>query len=261
MTEPLLQLDNLAGGYEPIQIFSNINLTIEPGQSVGFFGPNGHGKSTLMKTISGLLEPWSGDVIFRGERLNRKTERGSRRRRNFNYDVMTRRRMDPKRVARAGLIQIPEANLLFPEMTVQETLSIAPAATAQRPGNISIDFVHQLFPRLQERLHSKIRYLSGGERQMVAIAVGLLGNPELMILDEPTLGLSPRLRLELGDAITTIKQSGVPMIVIDQDVRFLSTLIDHLYLFDHGQISKRLEKEQIPPHDELMAMLFGKSGT
>lgn len=259
MSEPLLQLNDLSGGYEPIQIFSDIDLVLLPGQSIGFFGPNGHGKSTLMKTISGLLEPWTGDVVFCGEKLNREQQRGSRRWRNFNYDVVTRRRMDPKRVARAGLIQIPEGNLLFPEMTVQETLSIAPAATASRTGALGIGFVHELFPRLRERLHSKIRYLSGGERQMVAIAVGLLGNPKLMILDEPTLGLSPKLRAELCEAIIKIKQSGVPMMVIDQDVAFLSALIDQLYLFDHGRISRRLDKADIPAHDELMTMLFGHS--
>jgi len=257
VTEALLELRDLSGGYEPIQIFSDVNLVLSSGESIGFFGPNGHGKSTLMKTVSGLLEPWTGDVVFCGEKLNRDTKRGSRRWRNFNYDVVTRRRMDPKRVARAGLIQVPEGNLLFPELTVQETLAIAPAAAVNRGSDPGEDFIHDLFPRLRERLHSKIRYLSGGERQMVAIAVGLLGKPELMILDEPTLGLSPKLRTELGAAISRIKQSGVPLIIIDQDVRFLTGLIDTLYLFDHGRISQQLAQEDIPPHDELMAMLFG----
>lgn len=254
----LLKLENLSGGYDPIQIFSDINLTIAPGESIGFFGPNGHGKSTLMKTISGVLAPWTGDVIFEGKRLNHAGDRGSRKWRNFNYDVVTRRRMDPKKVARAGLIHVPEGNLLFPEMTVEETLSVAPvAANGRGDAAAQLEQVHNLFPRLSERLNSKIRYLSGGERQMVAISVGLMGGPKLMILDEPTLGLSPKLRTELCRAVGAIKASGVPLILIDQDVTFLTELIDRLYLFDHGHISKTLEKADIPSHEDLMAMLFG----
>lgn len=258
----LLELRQLSGGYEPIQIFSSIDLSIAQGESVGFFGPNGHGKSTLMKTISGVLAPWSGDVLFEGQRLNRQADRGSRKWRNFNYDVVTRRRMDPKKVARAGLIHVPKGNLLFPEMTVEETLSISTMAAVNRGNRKTLrEQVHHLFPRLGERLQSKIRYLSGGERQMVAIAVGLMAAPKLMILDEPTLGLSPRLRQELCAAIANIKASGIPLIVIDQDVNFLTQLIDRLYLFDHGRISKALEKDQIPSVEVLMAMLFGEHFT
>ncbi|MFK7752537.1 MAG: ABC transporter ATP-binding protein [Sedimentitalea sp.] len=259
MSAPLLELRSLSGGYDPIQIFSGIDLTLAPGESIGFFGPNGHGKSTLMKTISGVLSPWSGDVMFQGERLNREGQRGSRKWRNFNYDVVTRRRMDPKQVARAGLIHVPEGSLLFPEMTVEETMAVAPVALGKRANTKSrLDQVHDLFPRLRERLTSKIRYLSGGERQMVAIACGLLGDPKLMILDEPTLGLSPKLRIELCTAIDAIKADGVPLILIDQDVAFLTKLIDRLYLFDHGRISRVLEKAEIPSHERLMAMLFGE---
>lgn len=259
MSAPLLELKGLSGGYNPIQIFQGVDLVIDHSTSVGFFGPNGHGKSTLMKTISGVLEPWSGDVIFEGTRMNREAHRGSRRFRNFNYDAVTRRRMDPKMVARAGLIHVPQGNLLFPEMTVDEVLSIAPTAATGRDGKARGADIATLFPRLAERLHHKIRYLSGGERQMVSIAAGLLAEPKLLILDEPTLGLSPKLRQELCAAIKSIKALGVPLIVIDQDVSFLTGLIDRLCLFDHGRISKTLTRDQIPDHDTLMAMLFGEA--
>jgi len=252
----LLELKGLAGGYDPIQIFQDVDLAIPAGASVGFFGPNGHGKSTLMKTVSGVLEPWRGDVVFEGQRLNRAENRGSRRWRNFNYSAIIPRRMDPKKVARAGLIHVAQGNLLFPEMTVEEVLSIAPTAAVGRRGAGRGD-VEALFPRLAERRQHKIRYLSGGERQMVSIAAGLMAAPKLLILDEPTLGLSPKLRSELCDAIRTVRESGVPLILIDQDVGFLTALIDELYLFDHGRISHRLAKAEIPSHERLMAMLFG----
>lgn len=261
MSEPLLELKALSGGYDPIQIFQDVDLVVNQGESIGFFGPNGHGKSTLMKTISGVLEPWAGDVIFQGQRMNRAVDRGSRRFRNFNYDAVTRRRMDPKGVARAGLIHVAQGNLLFPEMTVDEVLSIAPMAaagrvTAAQTENRSAQ-IDRLFPRLAERHNHKIRFLSGGERQMVSIAAGLLAEPKLLILDEPTLGLSPKLRAELCQSIKAIKDMSVPLIVIDQDVAFLSQLIDRLFLFDHGRISKVLERDDIPDHNTLMAMLFG----
>lgn len=263
MSAPLLELRALCGGYDPIQIFQNVDLVIEEGQTIGLFGPNGHGKTTLMKTISGVLEPWSGDVIFAGEQLNRTAARGSRRFRNFNYSAILRRRMDPKIVARAGLIHVAQGNLIFPEMTVSEVLSIAPLAARGRVTGAGPNRseIHALFPRLAERSGSKIRYLSGGERQMVSIAAGLLAAPRLLILDEPTLGLSPKLRIELAASIFEIKTMGVPMIIIDQDVAFLTRLIDRLYLFDHGRISQSLDRADIPDHDTLMAMLFGEALT
>ncbi|MEM9048771.1 MAG: ATP-binding cassette domain-containing protein [Pseudomonadota bacterium] len=255
----LLELRGLCGGYDPIQIFQDVDLTVPHDGAIGLFGPNGHGKTTLMKTVSGVLEPWRGDVVFDGRRMNRKAARGSRRWRNFNYDAILARRMDPKAVARAGLIHVAQGSLLFPEMTVEETLSIAPIAAGNRGNEAARRAeVERLFPRLTERRQHKARYLSGGERQMLSIAAGLMAAPKLLILDEPTLGLSPRLRSELCDAIRAVRAAGTPLILIDQDVGFLKELIDELYLFDHGRISHRLPRDEIPSHDKLMTMLFGE---
>ena len=115
MTEPLLlDVRALDGGYEPLQIFRKIDLQVMRGTSIGLFGPNGHGKTTFLRTISGIIDPWSGDIFFDGVQLNRPGARGSRRWRNFNYDAITRRRMDPKAVARAGLIHVPAEQSAFP---------------------------------------------------------------------------------------------------------------------------------------------------
>ncbi|PJE38659.1 ABC transporter ATP-binding protein [Pseudooceanicola lipolyticus] len=258
MSDYILDVRGLSGGYDTTQIFSDISLQIAEGESIGIFGPNGHGKTTFLKTLSGLIDPWAGDIFFSGQRMNREGERGSRRWRNFNYDAVTRRRIDPKAVARAGLIHVQQGNLLFPELTVDETLSIATTAAHGRKG-WSLPEVHALFPRLHERGSHKIRFLSGGERQMVSMAAGLMAAPKLLILDEPTLGLSPKVRQELCDAILSVRKLGLPIVLIDQDVAFLEQIIDTLYLFDHGRFSGRMEKEEMPDHQTLMEMLFGEA--
>lgn len=254
---PLLLVESLSGGYEPVQIFKEVNLTVEAGACIGLFGPNGHGKTTLLRTISGLIDPWAGRIVFDGVQLNRPGEHCSRQSRHLNYDVLQRRRMDPKKVARAGLIQVAQGSTLFPELTVAETLSMAPLVARAGGRSVDADRVLALFPRLKERLRSKARFLSGGERQMLAMACGLLAAPRLLMLDEPTLGLSPKLRLELADAIHAIRATGVPIIVVDQDVEFLRELVDSLHVFDHGSISRVLPRAEIPRHEALMAEMFG----
>lgn len=257
---PCLEIRGLAGGYEPLQVFRDINLRLGADESIGLFGPNGHGKTTLMLTVSGILSPWRGDIWFRGERLSHPAPHGSRRMRHFNYEAVTRRRIDPCRTARAGLIHVAQGNLLFPELTVDETLSIA-SLTARYGGRADeipdLDQLFALFPDLAERRSHKTRFLSGGERQMLALAAAMLAVPRLLILDEPTLGLSPKMRRILLEAIRAIRAAGVPLIVIDQDIRFLKALVERLYLFDHGRISGCLEHADIPDAERLMEMLFG----
>lgn len=260
MSGPLLELRNLGGGYPPISVFRDINLSVSDHESVGFFGPNGHGKTTLLKTVAGLLDPWDGDIIFAGTRLNTEGKMRARTSRNLNYDLFRRRRIKAETVVRAGLIYVMQGNLLFPEMTVEEVLDIAPRAAEGRHGVREMrQRVDDLFPRLRERRTSKIRYLSGGERQMVSIAVGLLALPRLLILDEPTLGLSPKLRIELSQAVRRIRQSNVPLIIVDQNIEFLTSLVDRLFLFDHGSITREIDAGSMPNHAEIMTMMFGEA--
>jgi branched-chain amino acid transport system ATP-binding protein len=257
MTEPFLELRGLTGGYPPVSVFRDVNLSIRHGENVGFFGPNGHGKTTLLKTIAGLLDPWDGGVYFEGKRLNAEGAMRARISHNFNYDLFRKRRISTRDVVNAGLIYVMQGNLLFPEMTVEEVLDIAPSAARSRSGVAEMrDQIHELFPRLRERWKSKIRYLSGGERQMVSIAVGLLAMPRLLMLDEPTLGLSPKLRIELSVAVRKIRETGVPLVIVDQNVEFLTSLVDRLILFDHGTITREIPAGNMPDHAELMDMMF-----
>lgn len=257
MSNPLMELRGLAGGYPPNSVFRNINLTMTSGESIGLFGPNGHGKTTLLKTVAGILDPWEGDILIDGVRINLEGKMLPRPSKYLNYDLFRKRRIWARDVVRAGVIYVMQGNILFPEMTVQEVIEIAPTAARGRKGVAEMRArVRELFPRLTERWTSKIRFLSGGERQMVSIAVGLLALPRLLILDEPTLGLSPKLRVELAQAIAKIRESGIPLLIVDQNVEFLTRLIDRLYLFDHGTIAREIDSNNMPSHKDIMAMMF-----
>ncbi len=258
MSEVMLQVSGLSGGYGTTQVFEGVDLTVKAGESIGIFGPNGHGKSSFLRTLSGLMDPWEGDIFFEGKQLNTPGVRGSRRWKNFNYDAITRRRMNPMAIAKAGLIHVSQGNLLFPDLTVAETLSIAATAASNRKGWKLAD-VETLFPRIKERRSHKIRFLSGGERQMVSVSAGLMSAPKLLILDEPTLGLSPKIREELCQAVLSVRNSGLPLILIDQDVTFLKKIIDTLYIFDHGRITAQMNRANMPSHEALMEMLFGEN--
>ncbi|MEN8173842.1 MAG: ATP-binding cassette domain-containing protein [Chloroflexota bacterium] len=256
--QPLLKVTGLSGGYDPVRVFQKVSMTMKAGTNIGLFGPNGHGKTTFLKTLSGVLDPWEGSITFLGRQLNTIEKNRHRVSRNFNYDALQLPLMSPKKVVGEGLIQVPQGNLLFPELTIQETLTLAGgvSGTTFQTGK-TLSFVKGLFPILGERHDQKIKSLSGGERQMVAIGVGLMGRPKLLILDEPTLGLAPKVKLHLKDAIKTITESGIPIILVEQDIELLLNSVDTLYLFDHGNISAPIRKEDMPDQHEIMDMYFG----
>ncbi|OIQ39826.1 MAG: hypothetical protein BM560_15100 [Roseobacter sp. MedPE-SWde] len=153
------------GGYPPIPVFRDVSLMLQAGETVGLFGPNGHGKTTLLRTIAALQDPWDGGVYFEGQRLNEEGAMRTGTSAHVNYDLFRRRRIRAVDAVKAGLIYVMQGNLLFPEMTVEEVLAIAPVAARGRPGVAEMRArLDDLFPRLAERKTSKIRYLSGGER-------------------------------------------------------------------------------------------------
>ena len=141
---------------------------------------------------------------------------------------------------------------------MEQVLDVAPMGAKGRSGIAEMrQRIEGLFPRLAELRRSKICYLFGGERQMVSIAVGLMALPRLLVLDEPTLGLSPKMRIGLQQVIGRIRETGVPLIIVDQNVEFPSSLVDRLFLFDHGSITREIDSASTPSHNENMAMMFG----
>jgi branched-chain amino acid transport system ATP-binding protein len=237
MPEPALDVRALHAGYGRVSVLHGISFSIAKGENVGLIGPNGHGKSTLFRTLSGLLRAWSGTVALLGE------------------DITNR---PPAEIVERGLIHVPQGNTLFPDLTVQENLCLGAFARGPRAEwRRAIERVFSLFPRLAERRRQRCRTLSGGERQMVAIGCGLMGLPKLLILDEPTLGLSPKLKTELRDAIAAIIGSGVQTIIVEQDPEFLQTLATRFLLVSEGSVHAEISGEGGLEHRRIVDMYFG----
>ena len=234
----LFQVEDLVSGYGKIDVVRSLSLHVHEGEHVGLFGPNGHGKTTLLRTVSGLIPAKAGKVRFRGEDISN---------------------LDPRVIVERGLIHVPQGNQLFPQMTVQENLTLGAYVRRSDSRKASnFEKVFSLFPRLEERRSQRARTLSGGERQMLSIGVGLMGMPELLILDEPSVGLAPLIKEELARAIAEIAATGVSMIVVDQDVELLLGICDRLYLIEKGAVS--LETADVSQVDqaEILEMYFGK---
>jgi len=232
----LLEVSGLSAGYGGITVLHDLDLRVDAAETVGLFGPNGHGKTTLLKTISGLVPARGGSVRFAGTDITHAK---------------------PGRIVDLGLIHVPQGNLLFPDCTVAEALALGAwpgRARAREAANRAR--VEDLFPRLAERRRQKIHGLSGGERQMLAIGVALMAEPALLILDEPTLGLAPKVRGELAAAITALAAGGLAMLVVEQDLRFLGAVAPRLVLIDRGHVVLEAPSATID-EDAIMTRYFG----
>lgn len=233
----VLNVEGIEAAYGNVTVLRGIDLHVAQGESVGLFGPNGHGKTTLLRVISGLMKPTAGKVTFEG------------------VDITGLR---PPAIVSMGLVQSQQGNTLFGDMGVAETLEMAAfSRPARARAKQSLAQVYDLFPRLAERGPQKAKTLSGGERQMLSIGAALMCAPCLLLLDEPTLGLSPKLKEELAIALKEISAS-VPVVVVEQDVELLLSLSDRLYLIEHGEVAREIGQDNAPDHQEIMEMYFGE---
>lgn len=211
----LLEVDGLTAGYGQSQVLFGMNLTVAPGQCVTLLGRNGMGKTTTIKTIMGLLPPLGGSVRWKGQAVQGRP---------------------PYAIAKLGLGLVPEGRQVFPNLSVRENL----VATGRVRGGAhawTIERVHQLFPRLAERASNFGNQLSGGEQQMLAIGRALLTNPELLILDEATEGLSPLVRREIWLALRQIKADGMAILIIDKNLAPLLDLAEQHHIVEKGTVA------------------------
>jgi ABC-type branched-subunit amino acid transport system ATPase component len=212
---PLLSVDGITAGYGKIDILHDVSLTISPGEIVSVIGPNGAGKSTAFKTIVGFLIPRSGRVLFNGDSI-----------------VGLR----PDRVLRRGLAYVPQGRIVFPQMTVLENLEMG--AYIERDSSrvaASLERVFSLFPILGERRRQKAGTMSGGEQQMVAIGRALMTSPRLILLDEPSLGLSPKFVTLIFDKLVEMKRSGFTLMLVEQNAARALAIADRGYVLELGR--------------------------
>jgi branched-chain amino acid transport system ATP-binding protein len=212
-TQPLLALDAVQSYYGESHILKSVSLTVGAGETVALLGRNGVGKTTTLKSIVGWVQPRSGSVKLAGEEL-------------AGRDMMS--------IARKGIALVPEERRIFTNLTVAENLRIA-QITARKPG-WSLDRVYQRFPRLRERLANKGDEISGGEKQMLAIARALVQDMRVLLLDEPTEGLAPLIVREVEAVIREIKSAGMTILLVEQNLYSALGVADRCYILDQGEV-------------------------
>ncbi|MGA0560976.1 ABC transporter ATP-binding protein [Ancylobacter sp. VNQ12] len=218
MAEPLLALQGVTSGYGQIQVLWGMDLVVQPGEVVALVGSNGAGKSTLLRTISGQLGPRSGSIRFDGAEIG-----GAR----------------PDVVLAAGIAHVPEGRRLFRGLTVRDNLLLgAYLRTDKKAVADDLEWVLELFPILRERQRQDATTLSGGEQQMCAVGRGIMSRPRLLMIDELSLGLSPRMVEHLGDALTALNKVGQTILLVEQDVMTAFELSHRAYIIENGRVTR-----------------------
>lgn len=212
----ILSVKNIDVFYDDLPVLRGINLEVKDGEIVLVLGSNGAGKTTLLKTISGLLRPIRGQVHFLGKRVDG---------------------LHPYELVRMGMSYVPAERDLFPLMSVMENLEMGTyIARARKSKQERLEFVFQLFPVLKQRRNQLTRTLSGGEQQMLAIGRALMTSPKLLMLDEPSFGLAPKLMLELFKAIKQVNLEGTAVLIVEQNVRHTLSIAHRAYVLENGNI-------------------------
>jgi branched-chain amino acid transport system ATP-binding protein len=236
VSDPLLAVADLVAGYGATEILRGVDLVVGPNEIVAVLGSNGAGKSTLNRVLSGVLRAWRGSIRFADENIERAA---------------------PADIVRRGLIHVPEGRRIFPNMTVRENIDLGAFRRARATRAENRERVFAIFPRLAERQSQRAGTLSGGEQQMLAIGRGLMAEPKLLILDEPSLGLSPLLVEELFALIRSIHAQGVALLLVEQNVVQSLEVAQRAYILDNGRFVLEGSAEKIRDDPALKRAYLG----
>ncbi len=238
--EPMLSVKDLVFNYGAINALSQVSLDIYEGEIVTIIGSNGAGKTTLLRTISGLLgKPAEGTITFKGQRIDN---------------------MEPHKITKLKLIQVLEGRLVFPLLTVRENLMMG--AFLEKDKNViqeRLDYCFELFPRLLERENQNAGTLSGGEQQMLAVARALMSGPELLMLDEPSMGLAPLIRQDIFDSIERINKDGVTICLVEQNANAALKIANRAYVLENGRVAREGSTEELSKDDSIRKTYLGIS--
>jgi branched-chain amino acid transport system ATP-binding protein len=233
----MLKIEKLSVGYAGVTVLRDVSLTVGEGEIVSVVGANGGGKSTLLKTISGLMKPSSGQIAFMGERIDQ---------------------FAPHEICKRGLIQVPEGRQLFPKMKVINNLEMgAYLSDARKQTAQSLERVYSLFPLFKERTHQKAGLLSGGEQQMLAISRALMSMPKLLMLDEPSEGLSPLFTANVFDTLKILGEQGLTILLVSQEVELSLALSNRAYVLENGQITLEGRSSEMLCSDKVRESYLG----
>ena len=233
---PLLEIRGLRGGYGRVEVLRGVDLQVNAGEMVALLGSNGAGKSTLNKMVCGLVPTWAGSVRFDGRDLT-----------GAHY----------REVVKAGLIQVPEGRKVFPNLSVLENLELGSFTRARERRAANLEKMFHIFPRLRERMTQHAGTMSGGEQQMLAIARGLMAEPVLLILDEPSLGLSPLLVEEMFTLIRELRDGGLAVLLVEQNVGQSLEIADRAYVLENGSVRFSGKPDELLQSDELRRAYLG----
>ena len=237
MSEEVLKIENLQVSYGGIEAVRGISFDVKRGEIVTLIGANGAGKSSTLRTISGLVKPKAGKVIFEDEDITGK---------------------DPTQIVQKGLMMVPEGRRIFPNLTVLENLKIG-AYLRKDELDKDIEMVYGYFPRLKERSWQEGGTLSGGEQQMLAVGRALMGRPKLLMMDEPSLGLAPIVVQEIFSIIRQIHEAGTTVLLIEQNANMALHVADRAYVIENGQISMEGTGAQLLQDEKVRAAYLGNS--
>jgi branched-chain amino acid transport system ATP-binding protein len=233
----LLRLDNVHTYYGQIHALKGISLEVNEGEVVTLIGANGAGKSTTLRTISGLVRPRSGNITLDGKSINH---------------------VAPHDITKLGIGHVPEGRRIFPALTVRENLEVGAFTVPTREVERRIDATFTLFPRLKERLHQMGGTLSGGEQQMLAMARGLTLNPRILLLDEPSMGLAPVLVDSIFDIIRELHSKGTTILLVEQNARLALQVADRGYILQTGQIVLHDSAEKLQSSEVVRKAYLGE---